>query len=144
MHPEFEDENPTNPFDFWKGCNLKLKIRMVEGYRNYDKSEFDAISLAADTDEQIEKLWKMQYPLQPFLAPDQFKSYNDLKTRLDKVLNTHSAPSTSKVEEDSPWEPANRTTKVSEPAVGKSAAEPKVSGNDDLDFFRKLAEEDDQ
>ena len=87
MQPEFEDESPINPFDFWEGANFKLKIRKVDGYWNYDKSEFEAPSALFDNDGQIEDVWKKAYPLGEFSAPTNFKSYEELKTRLDTVLS---------------------------------------------------------
>ena len=87
MQPEFEDESPVNPFDFWQGANFKLKIRKVDGYWNYDKSEFEAPSAMFDNDGQIEDVWKKAYALSEFSAPTNFKSYEELKTRLDTVLS---------------------------------------------------------
>ena len=87
MQPAFEDEEAINPFDFWKGANFKLKVRKVDGYWNYDKSEFDSVSPLFDNDAEIETLWKMQYPLAEFSADSNFKSYDELKTRLDAVLS---------------------------------------------------------
>ena len=75
MQPEFEDEAPINPFDFWAGANFRLKIRKVEGYWNYDKSEFDAPEPLMDDDDALEALWKKEYSLSAIVAPDQFKSY---------------------------------------------------------------------
>jgi len=87
MHPEFADESPVNPFDMWEGANFKLKIRNVEGYRNYDKSEFAGKSALFDgDDEKLEALWKKEFSLKEFTEKSQFKSYDVLKTRLDKVL----------------------------------------------------------
>jgi len=86
MQPAFEDETPVNPFDFWEGANFKLKIRKVDGYWNYDKSEFEAPSPLFDNDDAIEEVWKQQYALNEFTAPSNFKSYDELKTRLDMVL----------------------------------------------------------
>jgi hypothetical protein len=86
MQPEFEDEEPMNPFDFWTGANFKLKIRKVEGYWNYDKSEFDAPSPLLDDDDALEALWKKEYSLSALVAPDQFKSYEELEKRLNNVL----------------------------------------------------------
>ena len=80
MQPEFEDESAINPFDFWKGANFKLKIRKVDGYWNYDKSEFDSPTAVLDNDDAIEGLWKSQYPLSEFTDASNFKSYNELKT----------------------------------------------------------------
>jgi hypothetical protein len=86
MQPEFEDETPINPFDFWQGANFKLKLRKVEGYWNYDKSEFDRPGALLDDDDALEAIWKKQYSLTAFTQPDQFKSYDELKKRLDYVL----------------------------------------------------------
>lgn len=87
MNPEFPDEKPVNPFDFWEGANFKLKIRQVEGYRNYDKSEFESPApLFEGDDDKLEALWKKEYSLKEFLEPKHFKSYEVLKAKLDKVL----------------------------------------------------------
>jgi hypothetical protein len=90
MQPEFEDEEPINPFDFWSGANFRLKIRKVEGYWNYDKSEFDSASPLFDDDDALESLWKKEYSLSAIVAPDQFKSYEDLEKRLNYVLGKKS------------------------------------------------------
>jgi hypothetical protein len=87
MNPEFEDENAVNPFDFWKGANFKLKVRKVEGYVNYDKSEFSAASELLDGDDaKLEALWKKQYALKEFVNPKEFKSYAELKVKLVDAL----------------------------------------------------------
>jgi hypothetical protein len=87
MNPEFADETPVNPFDMWQGANFKLKIRNVEGYRNYDKSEFaDKSALFDGEDSKLEALWKKEFSLKEFTEKSQFKSYDVLKNRLDKVL----------------------------------------------------------
>jgi hypothetical protein len=101
MQPEFEDEDPINPFDFWEGANFKLKIRKVDGYWNYDKSEFESVQPLLDDDEALEALWKKQYSLTAIIAPDQFKSYDDLERRLKYVLGQKTpARSTASVEEE--------------------------------------------
>lgn len=87
MQPEFEDENPINPFDFWQGANFKMKVRKVAGFVNYDKSEFaDPSALLDGDDSALESLWKKQYPLLPFTDASSYKSYDDLKTKLNRVL----------------------------------------------------------
>jgi len=87
MNPEFADEKAINPFDMWEGANFKLKIRNVEGYRNYDKSEFaDMSALFNGDDGKLEALWKKEFSLKEFTEKSQFKPYDVLKTRLDKVL----------------------------------------------------------
>ena len=143
MKPEFEDEKPINPFDFWEGANFKLKIRKVDGYWNYDKSEFDSASAIADNDEAIEEIWNKQYALKPFLAPENFKSYDELKSKLDKVLSGVRNTGTA---EDVAIPPA---AQVSKPAVVEetvSAPTPAVQEDEDSDetlsYFSKLAEED--
>jgi hypothetical protein len=144
MNPEFEDEKPTNPFDLWAGANFKLKIRKVEGYRNYDKSEFEEPAPLLDDDDDMEAIWKSEHSLAELVAADKFKSYDELKKRLEKVLSEpNGAARKSDEDDDIPFErPASRPSAA--PAVGKTAAAPKkkVDDDDDLEFFNKLAEDD--
>jgi len=136
MSPEFPDEKPVNPFDFWEGANFKLKIRNVEGYRNYDKSEFDSPeALFGGNDEKLEELWKKEYSLQEFLAPSNFKSYDQLKSRLDKVLGFEGSVAIKSKAEDV------FVTKADEDDVPFDTSS-KSSGveDDDLDYFKSLAE----
>ena len=140
MNPEFADETPVNPFDMWEGANFKLKIRNVEGYRNYDKSEFSEKSALLDGDDaKLEALWKQEHSLKEFLDPKHFKPYDVLKARLDKVLGFEG-------------EAAPRT-KAEDVVINKfkdddSALEDidlKIStsgGDDDLDFFKSLADQE--
>lgn len=91
IEPEFEDETPFNPFDFWEGANFKIKIRNVEGFRSYDKSEFDSPEPLLDGDEKmLEALWGKQYKLQEFLEAKQFKNYDELEGKLNKTLGISS------------------------------------------------------
>jgi hypothetical protein len=144
MNPEFEDEKPTNPFDLWAGANFKLKIRKVEGYRNYDKSEFEEPAPLLDDDDDMEAIWKSEHSLAELVAADKFKSYDELKRRLEKVLSEpNGAARKSDEDDDIPFErPASRPSAA--PAVGKTAAAPKkkIDDDDDLEFFNKLAEDD--
>jgi len=136
MQPAFEDENPINPFDFWEGANFKLKIRKVDGFWNYDKSEFEAPSAIFDNDDDIEKVWKQQYALTEFTAPTNFKSYDELKTRLNMVLaGTTTVGNVTTLMEDEPVVSATIDTKE-EPA-------PTVTDDDEdtMDYFQKLAED---
>ena len=143
MKPEFEDEKPINPFDFWEGANFKLKIRKVDGYWNYDKSEFDSVTAIADNDEKIEEIWTKQYPLTPFLAPENFKSYDELKSKLDKVLSGVRNTGTA---EDVAIPPTAAPKSEAPVATTETVASPQISDEDDgdetLDYFSKLAEEE--
>ena len=133
MTPAFEDETPMNPFDFWKGANFKLKIRKVDGFWNYDKSEFDSASeLFEGEDEKLEGLYNNLHSLTQFLEADNFKSYDDLKTKLNRVLTGNSVVGT--VEKFS----SNKPEKEEEVEI-------KVSEEDEdntLSYFAKLADED--
>ena len=130
MQPEFEDETPINPFDFWKGANFKLKIRKVDGFWNYDKSEFEAPSAILDDDSAIERIWKEQYSLTDFTAPSNFKSYEELKTRLDAVLSGKQVVSNQTVEDEP----------IAQPKVDTKPVENKqVEDEDTIDYFNKLA-----
>jgi hypothetical protein len=86
MNPEFEGDEAVNPFDLWNGANFRLKIRTVEGYRNYDQSNFATPSALSDDDSHLEKIWKSEYSLKEFIDPKNFKSYEDLKRKLEEVL----------------------------------------------------------
>jgi hypothetical protein len=88
MQPEFEDEEAIDPFDFWQGANFKLKAKNVAGYRNYDSSEFAKQGSLLDDDDEMEAVWKKQYSLAELVAADQFKSYDELKKRLEYVLGS--------------------------------------------------------
>ena len=87
MNPQFPDEKPLNPFDFWEGANFALKIRQVEGYRNYDKSTFMTPSALAKDDKKLEAIYESEHSLQEFLAPSNFKSYEELEQKLKKAAN---------------------------------------------------------
>ena len=157
MQPEFEDETPINPFDFWQGANFKLKIVKKDGYWNYDKSEFDRVSPLLDDDDALEALWKKEYSLSAVTAPDQFKSYDDLEKRLKYVLGqkTSAAQSRDVLEQEDEYEGYVQTSSVEEKVVeeleqsyarSKSPSLPVVNKevdedeDDALSYFQKLAE----
>jgi len=134
MNPEFADETPVNPFDMWEGANFKLKIRNVEGYRNYDKSEFADVSALFDgNDEKLEELWKKEFSLKDFTERKNFKPYDQLKGRLDKVLGFSGAPIAKTKAED---------TVASFKEDVSVLDKPIQSDDDDLDYFKSLAESD--
>ena len=141
MQPAFEDEKAINPFDFWEGADFKLKIRKVDGFWNYDKSEFDSAKEIADNDEAIEGIWSKQYPLKPFLEESNFKSYDELKSKLDKVLT--GSRSTGTVE-DMVTPPSLSETKpdVVKESVADSSSNDPVEDDETLSYFSKLAEEE--
>ena len=137
MQPAFEDESPINPFDFWKGANFKLKIRKVDGYWNYDKSEFESVAQMLPTDEEIKSVWEKQYALKPFVDPSNFKTYDELKEKLNRVITgMQSTVTVDKV--DLP--PQTSTTSVEMPKVEES--KPASDEDDTLSYFSKLADED--
>jgi len=143
MQPAFEDETPVNPFDLWKGANFKLKLRKVDGYWNYDKSEFAESSALLDDDDALEAVWKSQYSLTEFTAPTNFKSYDELTTRLNTVLSgtttVGNVVEMSTAFDDSPSETIVVDTKEEPaPTVSVSATE---EDDDTMSYFEKLAEE---
>jgi hypothetical protein len=135
MQPAFEDETPINPFDFWKGANFKLKIRKVDGFWNYDKSEFEGTSAIADNDDNIKAIWEKQYPLKPFLETSNFKSYEELKEKLNRVIT--GTKSTDTVENVDLPSTSTGTVKSQDGTSKATASE----SDDTLDYFSKLAEE---
>ena len=138
MNPQFADEEPVNPFDLWEGASFKLKIRNVEGYRNYDKSEFAKAGPLFDDDAEMEKVWNKCQPLKAFHDPSNFKSYEDLKAKLLMVLGTTtlSSSKTSLDEEDTP-----SFEKTSAPKLAETRIETVDDDDEDMNsFFSKLQE----
>ena len=153
MQPEYEDETAINPFDFWQGANFKLKLKKVAGYWNYDSSEFAAPSPLLDDDDALEAVWKKQYSLAGLVAPDQFKSYEDLDKRLKMVLGAKPAARRydEELEDESEgrgsFTPNFESSKPPAPAADFNAPDitPTKSADSDeddaLSYFQKLAEE---
>ena len=152
MQPEFEDETPINPFDFWGGANFKLKLQKKDGFWNYDKSEFDSPSSLLEDDDALDALWKKEYSLPAFGAADQFKSYDDLKKRLDYVLGNRNTNRPAPVQEETEYDSyaAVEKKKVTEEEVlkkletsyqeSKAVNETTSEDDDPLSYFAKLAE----
>ncbi len=148
MNPEFDDEDPINPFDFWAGANFKLKIRNVEGYRNYDKSEFEDPAPLLDDDEELEAIWKQQYSLQEFLDEKHYKSYDELKQKLYRVLGLDGSTkpvqnaSQRMIDDDAEeFEQMAKPAKSVKPA-SKPQAEAPWDEDEDLEAFKSLINDD--
>lgn len=155
MDPQFEDEEAINPFDLWDGANFKIKIRNKDGYVNYDKSEFDSISMLDDDEYTMEKIWKSQHKLSEFIDEDQFRSYDDQKSRLDRVLGQKTTKTTKSAESDAGTSTAQKFEKSKkEKAAPVMEEKEEIHSADDIPFdvdededdtlsyFTKLAEED--
>ncbi len=152
MYPEFEDEEGFNPFDFWEGADFKIKIRQVEGYRNYDKSEFDRPAPLSDDEEYLEKIWKSCHSLEAITAPSEFKSYEELEKKLNEVLGRDAraaAPAATQRAEEMDTAPAyrprqERVADAPTPATAASEYESGGQSSDDgdseLDYFTRLAQ----
>ena len=145
MQPEFEDEEAIDPFDFWQGANFKLKAKNVAGYRNYDSSEFSAQSALLDDDDAMEAIWKKQYSLQDFVAPDQFKDYDDLKKRLNSVLGINGTPNLQDEEsrmEEEEFRAQNREDSDPMPQSMRdelnSISSSNIDDDEALSFFKSL------
>ena len=147
MHPQFQDEEAVNPFDYWKGAEFKLKVRKVDGYVNYDKSEFAApMPLFGGDDSKLEAIWKTQYPLKDFTNPKEYKGYDELKRKFDMVLSGGSnAPKRAEEIEDSE---ETSEESWSAPPKSKSAKEIKTENEqtdfsgDAMSYFERLARND--
>jgi len=138
MNPEFEDEKPLNPFDLWEGANFKVKIRNVEGYRNYDKSEFDTPSPLFEDDAELEKTWRQEHKLQPFIARSEFKSYDELKAKLNRVLGLEGGAAK---QAQTPWHEEAETKPAPQAKTLAAKPAPVMEDDDDesMEFFKKLA-----
>ena len=133
MQPEFQDESPVNPFDFWKGANFKLKVRKVSGFVNYDKSEFDTPAPVMDgDDEQLEKIWNQQYSLTEIVDPKNFKTYEELKEKMHRVIG----------EDIRATDTVQKTAEVTEFSGETEEVKPDEK-MDNLSYFEKLANDND-
>ena len=147
MQPEFEDEESIDPFDFWKGANFKLKAKNVAGYRNYDSSEFANPAPLLDDDDEMEGVWKQQYSLSELVAAGEFKTYDELKTRLSSVLGGKSRRMDEEVQEEDGYRgPAPSLTEDLRSELNnlkptRSAAVEEDEDDDALSYFAKLAED---
>jgi hypothetical protein len=143
MHPQFDDENPMNPFDLWEGANFRLRIRQVEGYRNYDKSDFDSVSALSNDDAELETIWNQEHKLNELISEDKFKTYAELSQKLMKVLGTTQTTSVAEDsvgdDEDLPWAPPTAEARTAPSSV--STTENEDDDDESLDFFKKLATE---
>ena len=140
MQPEFEDEEAIDPFDFWQGANFKLKAKNVAGYRNYDSSEFAATSALLDDDDAMEAIWKKEYSLSELVANDQFKSYDELKTRLGYVLGNKQVRNDAETVEQE-VEDVRASAPVVETVESVSKAPVAEDEDDAMSYFAKLAAE---
>jgi hypothetical protein len=142
MNPEFEDETPVNPFDLWEGANFKLKIRKVEGYQNYDKSEFESPAPLSGDEDDLERIWKQEHSLSEFLSEKNFKSYDELKARLNKVLGLEDGSAGDNYYSTKPNVPTTASTAKPETATkAKPTVADSVDDDEDLSYFEKLAED---
>ena len=130
MNPAFEDETAVNPFDMWQGANFKLKIRKVDGYWNYDKSEFDSVSEIEGGDDRLEEIYNGLHSLQEFVDPKNFKTYDELKEKLHKTLTGSSVKGTVEV-----YNPPSEAVAAADEAIATTDEE------DTLSYFAKLADE---
>ena len=133
MQPEFEDEAPLNPFDFWEGANFKLKIRDVEGYRNYDKSEFGSQEPLSDDDTYLEGIYNQMLDIGEFTDPKNYKTYDELKNKLVSVLGEDALGGAPTMREET------KLGNSSPPPAMKEAAAPEL--DDEIPDFSETAEQ---
>lgn len=142
MHPEFEDEEKFNPFDLFKGANLKLRVRKVDGYPNYTSSVWEDTGPLSEDEEEMKNVWLQEYSLQEFVDPSTFKSYDELNARLQKVIGGSSKNSTAERvdldededEEETAWSPP-------EDEASSNAELAPDDDDDSLDYFKSLADD---
>jgi hypothetical protein len=139
-NPKYDPTNSFNPFDMWDGANFKLKIRNKDDYRNYDKSEFDTQGPLLNDDDELEKIWRSQYSLKEMLDEKNFKSYDELKKRLEKTLGSNVSSKTSVKEEEEAFPVPQKTQ--SQPSSNITTPPWDEDEDEDLSFFKKLGAAD--
>lgn len=141
MQPEFEDEEAVNPFDFWEGANFKIKIRKVEGWRNYDKSEFDKPSVLSEDDDVLEKIYNELYSLEEYAkGPEHYKTYDQLKAKLNKVLALNGQ--TARLADEQEEAPAPEQKEIEPQTAESTSYDDDDEEDDSMAEFRRLAAED--
>ena len=141
MNPEFEDETPVNPFDLWEGANFKLKIRKIDGFSNYDKSEFATPTILFDKDEEMETLWKTQHSLSEFTDLKNFKTYEELKEKLERVLGlTTTTPDDLPFNGGTTFTPTDAVKATTQKEKTTATAETETS--EEYSYFAKLADQE--
>jgi len=139
MSPQFEDETALNPFDFWEGANFKLKVRKVDGYWNYDKSEFEGTSAMLDGDDaKLEDVYGKLHSLKKFLEEDNFKPYDEIRSKLNRVLTGSGVQGT--VEKFTPTPKTESVAPVT--PLAPAAEETGEDEEDTLSYFAKLADDE--
>ena len=150
ISPAFEDETPVNPFDVREGANFKIKIRKVDGYWNYDKSEFDSTGSLFDDEDKLTEIYNSLFSLSDVIAPNEFKTYEELKEKLERVLGLSGGVATSTAEsiaedlEEVPWSNVNTDAVAEQPVIAsaESTSETSVEEEGDaMDYFKRLAED---
>ena len=147
ISPAFEDEQAINPFDLREGANFKIKIRKVDGYWNYDKSEFDSVSPLFEDEDKLNTTYSSAYSLTGIIAPSEFKTYEELKEKLDRVLGLTGSVSTSTAEsvaedlDEVPWSNVNTGSVADEPVISSVESTSEGEEDDAMDYFKKLASE---
>ncbi len=142
MQPSFADEKAVNPFDLWEGANFKLKIRNVEGYRNYDKSEFDSQTALSEDDSVLEGIYNKQSSLQEFLDPKNFKTYDELKMKLSRVLGEEVSAGANTVKQDTQLGESTPPPEIKsvEPVTAEQMSS-QEEDDDTMSYFARLAKE---
>ena len=139
MNPEFEDESPVNPFDLWEGANFKMKIRKVEGFSNYDKSEFEASASLLEDDNKMEEIWKSEHSLKEIVSEDKFKPFDELKEKLDRILGLGTGFSSTPKSDDVPFDGGQPYTPPSAPPPSTPVTA-EADDEEAMGYFQKLAE----
>lgn len=141
MHTEFPDEVPFKPFDLWDGANFKLRARKVDGQRNYDISEFAAQTPVSTDEVKLEAIWKSEMALKPLLDQGNFKTYDQLKVRLERVLGPSGRSATAEQVGTQAFNDVDAGVKVeSVPGVIDTTKENDITDDDDMKFFQNLAD----
>ena len=155
-------EEPKQLFNPLNGCNIKLKIAKVAGYLNYDGTEIMPVSSAyPDAETAKSEILEKAHKLEEFQKPENFESYEELKSKMKYVLEKYQPKNIDAVtfndvvqsvlgagtktetptQQASTSEPVSTETPVETPVQTQEPKkeEPKpASTNDDLAFLDDL------
>ncbi len=84
--PEFDGQVAIDVTDIYEGAPFYLKMEQIAGFPNYDKSTFGPVSELYDGDEtQLKAIYDSMHPLKALIAPNQFKPYDELSKKWNKL-----------------------------------------------------------
>ncbi len=116
LFPKFADEESVNVADWLEGCNYELKVYKKNGQVTYDKCDFAKQSPVSEDVNEMERIFKEEHTLHPFVDETIRKDVGDLSKQLNRVLGIKTAPVIDAPKKDAEIDPNASTPEPEAPA----------------------------